>query len=238
MSPVAGPFDPTTPARSAGPGERGSCPDCGAPMAGDQRYCLACGHRRGEPRLPFMTAAGFTDAPSAFGGRVRTPPPPPAKSGGSRRCWNPNAVLVVGVAALLLAIGLGFQVGRTLNGGAASGGRVTEKITIENGGESQLAPGEAKPEGHGPEGNAQPGAKSHGESPDTGNATPSKKPSADEKSSKIEEEELEKRTNEVIHGGEGTLAKPKTQVGDPCEPGTARCGANGIWEGDFFGPEE
>jgi hypothetical protein len=27
------------------------CPSCGAPMAPDQRYCLSCGMRRGDPRV-------------------------------------------------------------------------------------------------------------------------------------------------------------------------------------------
>lgn len=32
-----------------------TCASCAAPMAADQRYCLECGQRRGEPRLDFMT---------------------------------------------------------------------------------------------------------------------------------------------------------------------------------------
>ena len=38
------------------------CPSCGALVAADQRYCLECGHRRGDPRLPFMDAVVFMDA--------------------------------------------------------------------------------------------------------------------------------------------------------------------------------
>ncbi|MCW3023805.1 MAG: zinc ribbon protein, partial [Conexibacter sp.] len=30
------------------------CPACGAPLAGDQRYCLHCGTRRPEARLEFL----------------------------------------------------------------------------------------------------------------------------------------------------------------------------------------
>ena len=43
------------------------CPNCGASMAPDQRYCLECGHRRGDPRLPFMDAVVFMDAVEAAG---------------------------------------------------------------------------------------------------------------------------------------------------------------------------
>jgi hypothetical protein len=31
-----------------------TCPSCGAPLAGDQRYCLNCGTRRPEARLEFL----------------------------------------------------------------------------------------------------------------------------------------------------------------------------------------
>ena len=36
-------------------GEAGeTCRECGAPLAADQRYCLNCGRRRGEPRVDFQ----------------------------------------------------------------------------------------------------------------------------------------------------------------------------------------
>ena len=35
-------------------GEHGEpCRACGAPLAADQRYCLNCGQRRGEPRVEY-----------------------------------------------------------------------------------------------------------------------------------------------------------------------------------------
>ncbi len=42
---------------SRGPTGRASCAECGAPFAGDQRYCLQCGARRGD--LPAAVAAGI-----------------------------------------------------------------------------------------------------------------------------------------------------------------------------------
>jgi hypothetical protein len=34
------------------------CGSCGAALAADQRYCLACGHRRADARLPFRDILG------------------------------------------------------------------------------------------------------------------------------------------------------------------------------------
>ena len=44
---MATPQQPSSPPAPAQP-----CPTCGAAMAPDQRYCLSCGTRRGEPRVP------------------------------------------------------------------------------------------------------------------------------------------------------------------------------------------
>ncbi len=50
------------------------CPKCGSPLASDQRYCLQCGARRGEARLPYeryLTPPGTGNQPPAA-------QPPPA----------------------------------------------------------------------------------------------------------------------------------------------------------------
>ncbi len=43
-----------------------ACPNCAAPMAADQRYCLNCGARRGEPRVPFDRYLGSSDGDAAL----------------------------------------------------------------------------------------------------------------------------------------------------------------------------
>ncbi len=50
------------------------CPKCGSPLASDQRYCLQCGARRGEARLPYERYLTPPGAPN------QAPPvaPPPA----------------------------------------------------------------------------------------------------------------------------------------------------------------
>src|SRR3569623_1526597 len=90
----------------AGFGSNESCPNCGAQMAADQRYCLNCGHRHGDPRLPFMDAVVFMESMNAPGGAAgAAPPPPPAEQPGPGR-WNANAALIAGVATLVLALGV------------------------------------------------------------------------------------------------------------------------------------
>jgi hypothetical protein len=40
-------------------GEQGEpCQECGSPLAADQRYCLNCGKRRGEPRVDYGQIVG------------------------------------------------------------------------------------------------------------------------------------------------------------------------------------
>jgi hypothetical protein len=80
------------------------CANCGAPLAADQRYCLACGARRGSARRPFArgsaAATGVTTAVTRLGetpeaARLRT-----------------NLSVLGALACLLLALGIGVLIGR------------------------------------------------------------------------------------------------------------------------------
>lgn len=78
------------------------CRTCGAPLADDQRYCLNCGRRRAEARLPFLDVLEqrFRREPAAA---------PPVASAAP---WRPTPVMAGGaVAALFLALGLGLLIG-------------------------------------------------------------------------------------------------------------------------------
>jgi hypothetical protein len=95
------------------------CTRCGADLAADQRYCVVCGERRGEPRLPFMD--GRTAARPAAVETVTTtttaPPAPP------RSRWSSGATQIAGVGTLLLALGVGVLIGnagKDDNGSAAA----------------------------------------------------------------------------------------------------------------------
>src|SRR6476619_695965 len=114
---------------AAGGGD--SCPSCGAQMASDQRYCLECGHRRGDPRLPFMDAVVFMDAMRQPAVAASAPVPPREH----RPRMSANATLVAGVATLVLAIGVGVLIGRSGDNGSTPAANTTPQvIKVEGGG--------------------------------------------------------------------------------------------------------
>ena len=82
---------------------------CGSPLAADQRYCLQCGARRAEARLPFLDILA-QQVPSDTGPAAASGPvaPPPGNWLGR---LSTNAAAVAGVACLLLALGVGVLIG-------------------------------------------------------------------------------------------------------------------------------
>jgi hypothetical protein len=229
------PDEPVGPSMAAF-GGNDSCPNCGARMAADQRYCLNCGHRRGEPRLPFMDAVVFMESMSAPGGTGGTPPPPPSEPKSSNR-MNANAALIAGVATLVLAIGVGFLIGRSghdngtnaaaeapikvieVGGGGGGGGESTE--TASTGGEStETTVSTDKSKG---------GKKSGGKEKSKG--SPETKENAE-----VGSHGASKATEEVLHTeGDVKLAEPEQKVGGSCEKGAAGCSESGEFTGNFFG---
>jgi hypothetical protein len=87
------------------------CPECGAPLARDQRYCLTCGARRtgiaavlsAEPRRPGAPAARAPETVVAAAPVAESP-------------WRLDAGLLAGVGCLLLALLVGVLIGRSGNG--------------------------------------------------------------------------------------------------------------------------
>lgn len=89
------------------------CPNCGADLAVDQRYCVECGARRGKPR--YTLAAPEPVVPAA---------PVPTRSG----AWfSPGAALLTGLAILLLALGVGVLIGHS---GTNALGRQPVNVTV------------------------------------------------------------------------------------------------------------
>ena len=85
------------------------CANCGAPLASDQRYCVQCGERRGKSRFsPASTPAQPTQTTTTT---VTQPVEPPRRRGSS------GATVVAGIATLVLALGVGVEIGRIANNG-------------------------------------------------------------------------------------------------------------------------
>ncbi len=113
------------------------CPSCGAALASDQRYCLECGHRRGDPRLPFMDAVVFMDALRKSKEPVPSAPAPPQQD--RRPLMSANASLVAGVATLVLAIGVGVLIGRSGEGSGNNVAATPSVIKVGGGGEEETS---------------------------------------------------------------------------------------------------
>jgi hypothetical protein len=80
------------------------CAGCGAPLAADQRYCLECGMRRADARIPFRDVLA----------RQSGPPRAPVVSGYAEPNRGPSGVMfLVGLVCLLLALGVGVLIGRS-----------------------------------------------------------------------------------------------------------------------------
>jgi hypothetical protein len=185
------------------------CAACGASMAVDQRYCLECGQRRGDPRLPFMDAVVLMDAvqrPS------QAPPPPPKKK---RTGVSPNAALIAGVGTLLLALGIGVLIGRSGHQEVAQTPAATQVIKVGGSGE---------------EGSAVTQGKTS-----TGGGGAANAKTKKQKEAALKAAEAHPAAEEVLKpAGDVKLPPPTVQPGGKCEEGAAGC-KNGKFNGNFFG---
>lgn len=188
--------------------EHETCNSCGATMASDQRYCLECGQRRGDPRLPFMDAVVLMDAVKR---PAQAPPPPPKK----KRSISPNAALIAGVGTLLLALGIGVLIGRSGNHEVAQTAATPQVITVQGGGGGEEASSASK-------GKETTGGK---------NANLKSK---QQKEAALKASEKHPASEEILHTAPGVKTPPPTvQPGDKCEKGAAGC-ENGKFTGNFF----
>ncbi len=90
-------------------------------MAGDQRYCIECGERRGESRLSSLEQAAATQPGAATAATPAGYAPPPAAN--TRR--SSGIALLATIALLLLAMGVGVLIG---NNGDSKNGTAQQPI--------------------------------------------------------------------------------------------------------------
>jgi hypothetical protein len=108
-----------------------ACAGCGAPLAPDQRYCLACGRPASPVRLAFLdvlqaepqtAGTAILGAPSAAG--YQPPADPPGMLGSLRRYSGLFGLLGVLLASLLI----GLLVGHWLTGSNGNGGKQVVEV--------------------------------------------------------------------------------------------------------------
>lgn len=183
-------------------------------MAADQRYCLGCGKRRGEPRLPVMDAVVFIDAIHRQPAAAAAPPAPAKK----RARMSPNASLIAGVGTLLLALGIGVLIGQTHDSGTISAASSAPQIIRVGGGG-----GEEEATASPATGTEKSGAAKAGEA----------KKKAPENA--VDSSGTSEAAAEVLKpAGDVKLPPPTVKPGGKCESGASGC-ENGEFTGDFFG---
>jgi hypothetical protein len=118
------------------------CRACGAPLAADQRYCLQCGTRRAEARLPFLEILA-RQVPAA------TLPQTTVTRTTSSGAWftrlSANTAAVAGVACLLLALGVGVLIGGLGSDDASGSSAAPQIITVGGGAAAPAAATTAAP---------------------------------------------------------------------------------------------
>jgi hypothetical protein len=185
-------------------------------MASDQRYCLECGQRRGDPRLPFMDAVTLMDAVQRS--RQAPPPEPPKRKRGGG--VSPNTALITGIGTLLLALGIGVLIGRSGTHEVAQTAAAPQVIKVGGGG------------GGGEEATASTGGS---KGATTGGGAASKAKTKQQKQQALKEAEAHPAAEEVLKpAGNVDLPEATVKPGDKCKSGEAGC-QGGEFTGNFFG---
>jgi hypothetical protein len=124
------PENPHNPTGASTPGIAGApgisadpCADCGATLLDDQRYCLRCGSRRGNPRIDFTA---FWKSVSPTEARVEAPGAPGEARPGAPA---PSRRLVGALAAGVLALGMiaGAALGPSPSGSPADAATLAQR---------------------------------------------------------------------------------------------------------------
>jgi hypothetical protein len=183
-------------------------------MATDQRYCLECGQRRGDPRLPFMDAVVFMEAVK----QPREAAPPPAPPREQRSRMTANASLIAGVATLVLAIGVGVMIGQSGDNSAPAASSAPQIIRVGGSGGEEAATASAANSG-GSEIGGKSGKGKQGKAPEKA----------------IDASGTSEAAAEVLKpAGDVKLPPPTVQPGGKCESGASGC-KGGEFTGEFFG---
>lgn len=127
-----------------------TCQNCNAPMAPDQRYCLNCGARGGEARLPFLDILRADQEmevvpygqPLAGRAPARGPvgvAPLPVAPVTTQERLQANSGLIAGVGVLLLAMLIGVLIGSGFGNDNTQAAAAPQVISVGGGGVAPTA---------------------------------------------------------------------------------------------------
>jgi len=131
-------------------GEHGEpCQGCTAPLAADQRYCVNCGKRRGEPRVDYRRLMGVDESDAPDAEQPSAPAVAPEDEPKAERDYAPLAA-VGGIAVLGLMLLVGVLIGKGNSSPTAApapivkvGGEVAGTASTDSG-DSKTASAEPK----------------------------------------------------------------------------------------------
>lgn len=182
------------------------CPNCGAPLAADQRYCIQCGERR--------SGGGLRDSLP----RQQVAAAAPVKT---RRTLaaTPNSSLIAGVATLLLAMGVGVLIGRTGDHTNTARSATPQVVTVQTNGAAGA-------------GTATTAAATTGSSSGSSSTKSSKHKKASSHKKTVAAHNTDVQKTAAKNGVK--LPPPVVKVGQSCTKGTAGC-SGGKFTGNYFG---
>ncbi|MBJ7457983.1 MAG: hypothetical protein JHD02_02215 [Thermoleophilaceae bacterium] len=182
-----------------------TCPKCNSMVAADQRYCIECGERRGEPRLPFM------DGRTAAQPNVEVLPAPLYPAAGylppqapPKTKLSSGLALLATIATLLLAMGVGVLIG---NKGDSSGAAAQQPIILGSG--------------------ASAATGASGATAAAAGAGAAAAASTTDAKDGVDASALAKKNGVK-------LAPPDVDLGEKCEKGSVGCDDSGKFSGDYF----
>ncbi len=170
------------------------CASCGSPLAADQRYCLSCGARRAQARLPFrdVLAAGAASSGVVHEREVITSATAPVAVDDRLRT---NLTVLGALACLLLALGIGVLLGRSGDGDRQAAAPPAQVVRID-GAAALGAPAQPAADGAvttGADGAKESGAKDSG----SGGRSPAKASKEVKALEKASPQEFQKRSQKL-----------------------------------------